>query len=441
MTRTVSIHDLSALSRPERDSLLRRAESDLSEYMARVGPVIEAVRAEGDEAVARFGREFDGAQVTAQNLKVTEEEFDRAGATLTTDVVRAIEYASEGIRRFHDAQMPETLWMREIRPGAYAGDRFSPIPSVACYVPRGKGAFPSVVMMTTIPAMVARVPRTVVLTPPGPTGEVDAASLVAARMAGVDEVYKCGGSQAVAAVAYGTETIPKMAKIVGPGSPYVVAAKRQLSDVIDPGTPAGPSESIVLADETADGRIAALDLIIESEHGSDSSAFLVTHSRDVIEAARAAIPEFWGHMGDERVGYSSAVLGGNRGGLVLAPDLDAAIEFVNDYAPEHLQIAAAEPFNYLGRIQHAGEILLGQKTPFTLGNFVLGPNAVLPTSGAAKTASPLSVFDFMKRTSIGYVTTAGYGELARHARVLATYEGFEGHANAVSALRDPKPRA
>jgi histidinol dehydrogenase len=206
--------------------------------------------------------------------------------------------------------------------------------------------------------------------------------------------------------------------------------------VLDTGIPAGPSESIVLADDSADGRIAALDLLIEAEHGPDSSAYLVTASREVAEAAIAAIPGFWQRMGAQRVEYSSTVLCGSRGGIVLAPDMDAACAFVNDYAPEHLLIHGDEPFQWLGRIHHAGEILLGKHTPITLGNFVLGPNAVLPTSGWAKTFSPLSVFDYMKRTGIGYVTSAAYPELAKHARVLATYEGFDAHANAVSEIRD-----
>ena len=295
---------------------------------------------------------------------------------------------------------------------------------------------PSVLMMTAIPAVVARVPRIAVVTPPGPDAKVDAATLVAARIAGVRHVYKCGGAQAVAAVAFGTQTVPRLDKIVGPGSPYLMAAKRLLADVIDPGIAAGPSESIVLADATANPRIAALDLIIESEHGPDSSAYLVTDSRAVAEAARRAVPEFWQAMGAERVAFSSTVLGGGQGGVVLAPDMDAAIAFVNDYAPEHLEILSAEPFAYLGAIVNAGEILLGEHTPLTLGNFVLGPNAVLPTSGAAKTSSPLSVYDFMKSSSVAYVTASGYGALAKQARILAQYEGFDGHANAVSPLRD-----
>ncbi len=255
-------------------------------------------------------------------------------------------------------------------------------------------------------------------------------------MAGVDKVYKAGGAQAVAAVAYGTRTIPRYSKIIGPGSPWVAAAKRLLAHVIDTGTPAGPSEVIVFADDSIDGRLAGLDLLIEAEHGPDSSAYLVTWSRQVAEAARAAIPTYWRMMGEQRVDFSSRVLGGPIGGIVLARDETEAIAFVNDYAPEHLEVLSKEPFRYLGRLEHAGEILLGEHTPTTLGNFVIGPNHVLPTSGWARTASAVSVFDFMKRTSIAYVTSAGYPELARHARVLATYEGFEAHANAVSETRD-----
>jgi histidinol dehydrogenase len=328
------------------------------------------------------------------------------------------------------------MWFNEIRPGVFAGERSRPIPSVACYVPRGKGAFPSVALMTTIPAKVAGVPEVIVLTPPGPDGRIDDATLVAARLAGVDRVYKAGGAQAVAAAAYGTATIPRCAKIIGPGSPWVAMAKRLVSHLIDTGTPAGPSELIVFADDTADGRLAGLDLLIESEHGPDSSAFLVTWSRRVAEEARAAIPTYWQKMGEQRVAYSSAVLSGPIGGIVLAPDPEAAIAFVNDYAPEHLEVLSREPFQYLGRFDHAGEILLGEHTPATLGNFVIGPNHVLPTSGWARTASPVSVLDFMKRTSVAYVTGSGYPELARHAHALATYEGFEAHANAVSGMRD-----
>jgi histidinol dehydrogenase len=435
MTAAPRIHDLAALDATGRAALMRRAEADLQPFMERVRPIIDSVRAEGDAALVRWAREIDGVTLDPSHIAATEAEFDAADAAVPPDLREAIEYAIGSIRRLHEDQKPGEMWLHEIRPGAFAGERTLPIDSVACYVPRGKGSFPSVAMMTSIPAAVAGVPHICIVTPPGPQGEIDAATLLAARLAGVTRVYKCGGAQAVAAVAYGTETVPRCAKIVGPGSPWTAAAKRLLAEAIDTGTPAGPSESIILADEDADGATAALDLLIEAEHGPDSSAYLVTPSRAVAEAAAAALPGFWARMGAQRVAFSQAVLGGTRGGIVVAPSLDAAIDFVNDYAPEHLEILAAEPFALLGRIRHAGEVLLGRHTPIVLGNFVLGANAVLPTNGAARTRSPLSVFDFLKRMSVGYVTEAGYPELARHARVLATYEGFDAHANAVSELR------
>ena len=436
MTRSINFHELAQLSPAERQRLLERTEADLSSYEEKVRAIIAAVHREGDEALARFARDFDKAPVEASEIAATDADFARAEKALDPKVKAAMDYAAAQIRKFHEDQKPEEMWLSEMRPGAFAGDRIRAIPSAACYVPRGKGAFPSVALMTSIPAKVAGVKELIIVTPPGPDGKIDDATLVAARMAGVDRVFKAGGAQAIAAVAYGTRTVPKVAKVIGPGSPWVAAAKRLVSHVIDTGTPAGPSELIVLADDTIDGRLAALDLLIESEHGPDSSAYLVTWSRRVAEEARAAIPGYWSKMSAQRAGFSSTVLSGPIGGIVLAPDEAEAIAFVNDYAPEHLEVLAKEPFQYLGRLDHAGEILLGEHTPTTLGNFVLGPNHVLPTSGWARTASPVSVFDFMKRTSIAYVTGKAYPELARNAKQLATYEGFDGHANAVSELRD-----
>jgi histidinol dehydrogenase len=435
MDNPVRFHDLSKLSITEKHSLLKRTESDLGRYTESVESILKAVKEDGDRALVRFAREFDQAELKADAIKVQAEEFDTAFESVEDEVIKAICFAAENIRVFHEGQLPDPMRMREIRPGVFCGERINPIPSVACYVPRGKGSFPSVVLMTTIPAVVAGVPKICILTPPGPDGRVDDATLVAARQAGVEEIYKCGGAQAVAAAAYGTATIPKFDKIVGPGSPWLVAAKRLLANEIDPGIPAGPSESIVFADHTADGRLAALDLIIESEHGSDSSAFLVTNSRDVADRALEAIPNYWQSLGDTRKKFSTTVLGGPHGGVVLARDEDGCIRFINDYAPEHLMIHSREPFKYLGAIKHAGEILLGRDTPITLGNYLLGPNAVLPTSGAARIHSPLGVHDFLKMTGIGYVTSGAYDLLATHAHTLAVYEGFDGHALAVSELR------
>ncbi|WP_412508070.1 histidinol dehydrogenase [Roseovarius sp. SYSU LYC5161] len=433
----VTYKELAGLSPAARAALTRRSEADLSWYLDRVDPIIEAVRAEGDAALARFGREFDGAVgLQPDALKVTEAEFDAAFAQVAPEVVEAIRFGIGNIRSFHEEQAPAAMSLKEIRRGAFAGDRFLPIGSVALYVPRGKGAFPSVTMMTSVPGVVAGVPDLAIFTPPGPDGAVDAATLVAARLAGVETVYKAGGAQAVAAAAHGTETVSKAAKIVGPGSPWVVAAKRRLAGVIDPGLPAGPSECIVLADDSVHGGLAALDLLIEAEHGPDSSAWLVTSSRRVVDEALAALPEHWAGMAEQRVEFSRAVLTGPAGGVILAESMADACAFVNEYAPEHLEILSEHPFEHLGAITEAAEILMGPHTPVSIGNFALGPNAVLPTSAGAATYGPLSVADFMRRSSVGYVTAKGYPDLAENARILAEYEGFSSHARAVGAPRN-----
>jgi len=430
----VVVRDLRALEvvPPE---FLRRAEAELSGYLPKVGEIIRTVRDSGDDALVAYGRQLDHVESAHFTLKAGPEEFAAAEAAVAGEVKAAIRYAADNIRRFHEAQKPAEKWEKEIRPGAFAGERCIPIESVACYVPRGKGSFPSVLMMTTIPALVAGVARIVVITPPGADGRVDAGTLVAARIVGIGEVYKCGGAQGIAAVAYGTKTVPRCAKVVGPGSPWVVAAKRLLSDVIDPGVAAGPSECLILADESADGRLVALDLTIESEHGPDSSVYLVTNSEQVAQTAARSLPEHWAQMSPERVSFSRAVLQGPHGGILLVKNFDVALRFVNDYAPEHLEVHAAVPKAVLGRIVNAAEVLLGPYTPVSIANFVLGPNAVLPTGRAARTSSPLTVRDFMKTMSFGYLTAAGFAELAPHAQVLARYEGFDGHANAVSGNR------
>jgi len=433
----ISFHELSYLDRTQRDQLLSRAEDDLDEFIAGVKPIIQAVLDDGDEAVARFGQKFDGASsLQANALAATRTDIDKAFDQVDKAMIETLEYSADNIRRFHEAQRPPEMWMKEIRPGVLVGERATPIDSVACYSPRGKGSFPSVTLMTAIPAAVAGVPNPVILTPPGPDGQVDPATLVAARLAGVEQVFKAGGAQAVAAVAYGTATIPRCFKIVGPGNPWLVAAKRQLAGRIDPGIPAGPSETILLADETANPLLAALDMTIESEHGNDSSAFLVTWDRALAEAVIKAIPQYWDQQSDKLAGYSSTVLSGQRGGVVLAESAQAAYEFINDYAPEHCQVMSKHPYEHLSHIRNASEILLGENAAGSIANYMMGPNCVLPTSGAARTHSPLGVHDFIKTCSVGHMTASGYGEMAPHTHRFATYEGFDGHANAVSALRD-----
>ncbi len=432
----IQFYQLKDLDAEKRSALLRRTEADLVSYIKDVLPIIEKVEDEGDKALSYYAEKFDGCVLESDRIRVSEEEFEAAFDMVSLDVVESIRYAAQNITTFHQGQLPEESWFKEVRPGVFAGEKYSPIPSVACYVPRGKGSFPSVVLMNVIPAVVAGVKKIVVLTPPGEDGTVDPASLVAAQIAGVKEVYKCGGAQAIAAVAYGTESVPRCCKVVGPGSPWVSAAKRLLVDEIHPGIPAGPSETIVFADNTASADIAALDLLIEAEHGSDSSAFLVTTSSELAERVMELLPKYLGEMDEQRASYAASVLGSERGGVILVETVEDAYGFINDYAPEHLQILSKDPWSHFGNITNASEILFGEYTPGTIANYVLGINAVLPTSQAAMYTSPLNVRDFLKSYGLGYVTQAGYGEAAEHARRLASYEGFDGHARAVSGIRD-----
>ena len=440
MLDNISFWELSQLEKKQYTQLLERAEGDLSDYLKKVTSIIEQVRKDGDSALIEFTARFDNADISQNGgICVTDAEINSAESRISPELREAIVSAADNIHRYHQNQMPKPMSMMPINSGVLVGERWGPIPSVACYVPRGKGSFPSVALMTSIPGVVAQVPRVVILTPPGSDGNVDAATLFSAKLAGVNEIYKCGGAQGVAAVAYGTESVKKCAKIVGPGSPWVVAAKQLLSREIDPGPPAGPSEALVIADETADPWKVALDLVNESEHGPDSSAFLVTAERGLATEVDKLIPRIWKRVSEQRRQFSQSVLTGSRGGIVLCENTSQVVAFSNDYAPEHLQVHSKNAFDYLDKLTHAGEILLGENTPICLGNFVLGPNAVLPTGQSAKTSSPLSVYDYLKRTSIAYTTKESYPALARKAEVFATYEGFDAHALAVSKIRNQTP--
>ncbi len=426
----IKVRELANLPADEFARLMRRAEQDITDLLPVAEEVIGRVRREGDDAVVAYTRKFDAPEFTAGQIRASADDFAAARKSLPEDVKAAVIHAYTNIRRFHEEQMPEPMWFTEVLPGVMAGEKVTPVSSVGLYVPRGKGAFPSVMLMLAVPAVVAGVERVVVVTPPGPDGKVDDASLFAAEVCGVKEVYAVGGMQAIAALAYGTTTIPRVAKVIGPGSSYVSAAKRLLYGVIDVGTPAGPSESIILADETADPRIAAVDLLVEAEHGPDSAALLVTHSREVAEQVERILPELIDALPEWRRKFVETVLGG-YGGIVITESLDASIQFANDYAPEHLEILTWEPFVTLQKIKNAGEILLGPYTPIPISNYCLGLNAILPTGTFARSFSAVGVNDFLKRSGVGYLSREGYDALKETTAILADYEGFPAHAQAI----------
>lgn len=421
---------LSELSDADRAKIMRRAEKDISDLLPLAQEVADRVRDEGDAGVVHYARKFDAENFTAEMLRAKPEDFKTAREQLDDDVIEAIEQAHANIKRFHEEQMPEAMWFTEIQPGIMAGEKITPITSAGLYVPRGKGAFPSVMLMLATPAKVAGVPRIVVVTPPTPEGSPDAGSLVAAEICGVDEVYVVGGMQSIAALAYGTETIPKVDKLIGPGSSYVSAAKRLLYGTVDVGLPAGPSESIILTDEHVDPRLAALDLLVEAEHGSDSAAILVTHSEEVANKVLEVLPEYIAQLPEWRRKFVEHVLS-HYGGVMITESLDESIAFVNDYAPEHLEVLVEEPFIALNKLKNAGEILLGAMTPIPTANYCLGLNAILPTGGFARSFSSVSVWDFLKRSGVGYLSREGYSRLQGITAKLADYEGFPAHAMAI----------
>ncbi|MBQ3109887.1 MAG: histidinol dehydrogenase [Clostridia bacterium] len=418
------------MTQEEKTKIMKRAETDITEQMKIAKEISDEVRDFGDAAVLKYTEKFDRVSLTQDRIKVTAEEIETAYNRLDKETREAIEYAYKNIYDFHEKQLPEEMWFTNVDKGLMVGEKTTPIVDVCLYVPGGKGSFPSVLLMLGVPAKVAGVEKIVVVTPPNQKGEVDDAILTAAKIIGITEIYKMGGIQAVAAVAYGTETVPKCHKIIGPGNSYATAAKRVLAQQIDAGLPAGPSEVIILADEKADAEKVALDWMIEAEHGPDSSALLVTHSKELVDRVLPIIERQKEKISERRKSFIEAVENG-YGGVILTDSLAESVAFVNDYAPEHMEVMCDKPFDVLPDIKNAGEILLGEYTPVTLCNFLLGPNAILPTGGFAKTYSSVSVFDFLKRSSIGYASKEGFERVRDYAYKMATVEGFDTHGLAV----------
>lgn len=410
--------------------IMRRSQADIDDVIVKVQPIIQDVKARGDKALRDCARKFEGAEI--DNIAATEEEFAQAEDALDADLKAAIQHCVRNVKKFHEEQMVrvEKPWMVEIEPGVWAGEQVNPIESVGLYVPRGKGAFPSAMYMLCIPAVLAGVKEIAVVSPPTPEGKTDTASLYTARLCGVENVYKVGGAQAIAALAYGTETIPKVRKVLGPGSPYVAAAKRVLSDIMDPGMPAGPSESIVLADGENDAYNCCLDILNEAEHGKDSAALFITHDEALARAVAKLLPDVIAELPQPHREICETVMGdGGYGGIILTDSLAQSIEISNQYAPEHLHLKVQNPDDIVPKLTHAGEILIGEYTPSTLGNYGIGVNHVLPTGGWAHTYSCTSVWDFLKRTSISKVDREGFEALKDSVTTLTDYEGFPAHGN------------
>jgi len=426
----IRILRLSKMTQAELSTLKKRAELDIENALAIAQEVITEIKLRGDDGVVKYAMKFDYPDATVESLKVTAEEFEKAEREIDPELKKAIELAYKNILEVHQRQMPEEMHFAEISDGVFAGEKVTPIASAGLYVPRGKGAFPSVMLMLAVPTQVTKVPHVIVCTPPDKQGRVEPASLVAAKMAGVENIYKLGGIQAIASMALGTKTIPKVDKITGPCNVYGSAAKRLLYGLVDVGLPAGPSESIILADETTDPRIAALDLLVEAEHGPESAALLVTHSESLAKAAAQYAMDYMQTLPAWRKEFCEKGLS-SYGGIVLTESLEESIDFINYYAPEHLEVLINDPISVLGKIKNAGEILLGPYTPIPTANYCIGVNAILPTGGFARSYSAVSVFDFLKRTGIAYLTKQGFDSLKDATELLAQYEGFPAHAMSI----------
>jgi histidinol dehydrogenase len=418
----------SDLSSGERTRLLDRRAVHDPQVEESVRSIVQAVRREGDAALMRFTRELDGVDLDGRGLRVSAGEIEAAGDLVPLEVREALDFAIERIRFFHERQLPPHLWMEDF-PGMRAGELTSPIESAGLYVPRGKGSFPSVLSMLGVPATVAGVPRIIVATPPNPDGSVEPAALHVAERLGIEHVFRVGGAQAIAAMAYGTETVPAVSKLFGPGSPYVVAAKAVVAADVDVGLRAGPSESLVYADDSVSPDVIALDLCNEAEHGPDSTAFLVSTSDALVASVSAEVEAVIDRLPDPRAGYVRRVL--EVGGALVFPDEESAVEFISVIPVEHMVLDVADPHSIVERIRYAGEIIVGPNTPIGACNFVCGPNAVLPTSGFSRSMSGLSTRDFLRTSAVIELSAAGLESVQGPAAILAEYEGFPAHAMAV----------
>ncbi|MBX7221931.1 MAG: histidinol dehydrogenase [Blastocatellia bacterium] len=391
-----------------------------------VADILRQIRENGDTALCSLTQKFDQVVLTAETLRVSPEQLETLASQANPNVRQALRQAIENVRAYHERQL-EASWMWEQPDGVKLGHRLNPLDAVGLYVPGGRAAYPSSVVMNAIPAQVAGVPRIVAVTPPG---NFQANPMIAAALVdcGVTEVYTIGGAQAVAALAYGTETIRRVDKIVGPGNIYVTAAKRQLFGVVDIDAIAGPSEVVVLADETARADYVAADMLAQAEHDEEAAAVCITTSLRLAEEVREELNRQAAKLSRRPTVLASLH---NYGGIFLASDLNEACQTVNHLAPEHLEIMTADPETVAARIRHAGAIFLGDHTPEPVGDYFAGPSHVLPTGGTARFFSPLGVYDFVRRTSIIYYSPKRLAQTADAIIALAECEGLDGHAQAV----------
>ena len=407
-------------------NLLKRSPNNYGEFEGRVNAIIEEVRNNRDQAVFNYTKQFDGADINAGNILVTEEEIAEAYEQVDTTLLAVIRKSLVNIKKYHEKQVQNSWFTTE--DGIILGQKVTALATVGVYVPGGKAVYPSSVLMNVLPAKVAGVDRIVMCTPPGKDGKVYPSTLVAAKEAGVDEIYKVGGAQAIAAMAFGTESVPKVDKIVGPGNIYVALAKKAVFGYVSIDSIAGPSEILVLADETANPRYVAADLLSQAEHDEMASAILITTSQKLAEEVSAEIDQFVAELSRKEIIQKSL---DNYGYILVADNMEEAIDTVNAIASEHMEIVTADPFHVMTKIRNAGAIFLGEYSSEPLGDYFAGPNHVLPTNGTAKFFSALSVDDFIKKSSIISYSREALEKVHKDIEQFAECEKLTAHANSI----------
>ena len=407
--------------------LLKRTPGQYGTYEDAVAGIIQKVKEEGDKALLSYTEQFDGVKIPGDSMEVTEAEIQEAYASVSPDLLSVIRKALVNIREYHEKQLQKS-WFTSTKKGTLLGQKVTPLQRVGVYVPGGKAVYPSSVLMNIVPAHVAGVPEIVMTTPPGKDGKVCASTLVAAKEAGVSRVFKAGGAQAIAALAYGTETIPKVDKIVGPGNIFVALAKKAVYGHVSIDSIAGPSEILVIADETANAHYVAADLLSQAEHDELASAILITTSEKLADEVDREIEEYLKHLSRREIIQKSL---DSFGYILLASDMQQAIDAANAIASEHLEIVTKNPFEVMMKIRNAGAIFIGEYSSEPLGDYFAGPNHVLPTNGTAKFFSALSVDDFIKKSSIIYYSKEALREVHQDIIRFAEAEQLTAHANSI----------
>ena len=408
-------------------SLLKRSPNQYTQYEETVNSIIADVRARGDEAVFDVTKKFDKWDISKDNVKVSDAEMDEAFGIVDPKLIEVMEEAAANIRDFHEKQVRES-WITTKDDGSILGQKITPIDSVGCYAPGGKAAYPSSVLMNIMPAKVAGVPKIVLATPANAEGKVHPVTLVAAKIAGVDEIYKVGGAQAVAALAYGTESIPKVCKITGPGNIFVALAKKACFGSVGIDSIAGPSEILVIADDSANPRYVAADLLSQAEHDELASAILLTDSMDFAKKVSEEVDKFTEVLSRKEIIEKSLE---NYGYILVGDSIDDLIDAANDIASEHLEIQTRDAFEVMTKIKNAGAIFIGPYSSEPLGDYFAGPNHILPTNGTARFFSPLNVDEFTKKTSIIAYSKVGLEKVHDKIEYFATEEQLTAHANSI----------